>query len=127
MADAIREAPAVVQGLELEVFITELFADREQLIAPDFGLVELTVARRIHVQPPGGLEELRAGIRFLREPMGLSKRQFCLDRLRAFLEDERASELQLRIEFQARAERRIRDLLRFAQRKIERADRLDER
>jgi hypothetical protein len=38
----------VVQGLELEVLITELLADREQLIAPDFGLVVLTVARRIH-------------------------------------------------------------------------------
>src|SRR6516164_3618006 len=112
---------------KLEILITELFANREQLIAPDFGLVVLTVARRIHVQAPGGLEELRAGIRSLCEPMGLGKRQFCLDRLRAFLEDQRAAELQLCFELEARAKRRIRDLLRFAQREIERADRLDER
>ena len=112
-------APAVVQGLELEVLITELFADREQLIAPDLGLVEPTVARRVHVQPPGGLKELRAGIGFLREPIGLGKRRFRLDRLRAFLEDERAAKLQLRIELQARAQRRIRDLLRFRERELE--------
>ena len=113
----------MVQGLELEVLVTELFADREQLVAPDLGLVEPPVARRVHVQPPGGLEELRAGIGFLREPIGLGKRRFCLDRLRAFLEDDRPAELQLRFELQARAQRRIRDLLRFAERKLERADR----
>src|SRR5262249_61685326 len=55
------------------------------------------------------------------------KGQFCLDRLRSFLEDQSAAEFQLRFELQARAQRRIRDLLRFAQREIERADRLDER
>src|SRR4029078_5562597 len=53
--------------------------------------------------------------------------QFCLGRMRTFLEDQRATELQLRIELQTRTQRRVRDLLRITHREIDRAERLDER
>src|SRR5262249_39030255 len=49
LACEVRVTPAVVQRLEFKVIVTELLADREQLVAAEFGLVVTTITRRVHI------------------------------------------------------------------------------
>ena len=112
----------MVKGLELEVFVTKLFADREQLVAACLGLVELVVACGVQIQPPSRLEELCTGIGFLRKTMCFGKRRFRLARLRSLQEYDRDAKPHLRVEPELRAPHRFADQIGFSERETKCGD-----
>ncbi len=57
--------PAVMQGFKLQILVANFPADRRQLFTQDLDLVEPPVPRRIQVQSPGRLKQLRSCIGFL--------------------------------------------------------------
>jgi hypothetical protein len=54
-----------MQGFKLQIVVANFPADRRQLFTQDLDLVEPPVPRRIQVQSPGCLKQLRSCIGFL--------------------------------------------------------------
>src|SRR5271169_5636227 len=113
LSSEVRETPAVMQGFKLQILVANFPADRRQLFTQDFDLVEPLVPRRIDVQSPSRLKQLRSGVRLFGERLCLLQCRFSFAALRAYMNSERRTKPKLRINFQTCAQLWIRDTLRL--------------
>ena len=109
----------MMQRFELQILITHIPTDREQLLSDHLGLVQSHVSCRVQVQAPRRLKQLRSRICFPGENSCHFQRRPGLVRLRSPIKRERCSKLELRVQFQLRALFQVGDALGLGERRAE--------